>query len=62
MLLLITVLSSYSGWALCAEGFLLNNGMLAVIGALVDSSGAISWEGASPSRDGDSEPQAERSD
>ena len=37
----ITVLNSYSGWALCAEGFLLANPMLTVVGALIGSSGAI---------------------
>jgi NAD(P) transhydrogenase len=37
----ITVLNSYSGWALCAEGFMLGNPMLTVIGSLIGSSGAI---------------------
>merc|ERR1719386_489126 len=37
----ITVLNSYSGWALVAEGFLLNSPMLTVIGSLIGFSGAI---------------------
>ena len=39
--LVITLLNSYSGWALCAEGFMLNIPMLTTVGALVGSSGAI---------------------
>ncbi|KAI9361226.1 PNTB-domain-containing protein [Zopfochytrium polystomum] len=37
----ITVLNSYSGWALCAEGFLLGNDMLTAVGSLIGVSGAI---------------------
>lgn len=37
----ITVLNSYSGWALCAEGFMLDNTMLTIVGSLIGSSGAI---------------------
>ena len=37
----MTVLNSYSGWALCAEGFMLMNPMLITVGSLIGSSGAI---------------------
>merc|ERR1719159_1823249 len=37
----ITVLNSYSGWALVAEGFLLNSPMLTTIGSLIGFSGAM---------------------
>jgi len=37
----VTVLNSYSGWAIVAEGFLLNSPVLAVVGSVIGCSGAI---------------------
>jgi NAD(P) transhydrogenase len=37
----ITVLNSYSGWALVAEGFLLQSTLLTIVGSLIGFSGAI---------------------
>jgi H+-translocating NAD(P) transhydrogenase len=36
----ITVLNSYSGWALCAEGFMLNMPIMTTVGALIGCSGS----------------------
>lgn len=37
----ITVLNSYSGWALVAEGFMFKNSMLTIVGSLIGFSGGI---------------------
>jgi NAD(P) transhydrogenase len=41
MPVVITCLNSASGWALCAEGFMLSSTLLIMVGALIGSSGAV---------------------
>lgn len=38
---MLTVLNSYSGWALVAEGFMLQNDLLSTVGSLIGVSGAV---------------------
>jgi len=41
MPVVVTTLNSFSGWAICAEGFMIDNTLLTVIGSLIGSTGYI---------------------
>ena len=49
---MITLLNSYSGWALCAEGFILNQPVLTIVGSLIGSSGAFLTKVRTPANTG----------